>query len=80
MSNTINLYPVSDAELIALFSKMPCGMKYTYEVIFRNRYRREEITIKVIQADNKVEATKFAREYGNRFHNADVITVTRLEA
>jgi len=78
MSTTF--YPVTDAELIALFGNMNCGMKYKYEVIFQDKYSREHLAVKVVQADNKVEATKFAREYGVRFQNANVVSVSRLEA
>jgi len=55
-------------------------MKYKYEVIFQDKYTRQNLSFKVVQADNKVEATKFAREYGVRFQNADVVSVSRLEA
>lgn len=77
---TVDFYPVTDADLFSVFSSIPCGMKYRYEVIFRNKYNRLEISIKTVQADNKKEATQFAREYGNRIHNSDVITVVRLDA
>ena len=75
-----DFYPVTDSDLIALFGNMPCGMKYKYEVIFQDKYTRQNLSFKVVQADNKVEATKFAREYGVRFQNADVVSVSRLEA
>lgn len=77
---TVDIYAVTDADLLAVFGNMPCAMKYRYEVIFRNKYNHAEITIKTVQADNKKEATRFAREYGNRINNSDVVIVTRLEA
>ena len=71
---------ISDQELILIFSGKPMSARFAYNVIFQKRDHATELTFKTIHADNKIQATHLAREYGIRFLDARVVEVQKVGA
>jgi hypothetical protein len=69
---------ITDAELQLKFTGKRMNSRFEYHVIFQNTHSYSHLSYETIWADNKVEATRFAREYGNRFINSRVVEVQRV--
>ena len=67
---------ISDAELQLVFTGKRMSARREYHVIFQNFGSYSHLTFSTIWANNKVEATRFAREYGMRFNNSRVVEVS----
>jgi hypothetical protein len=72
---------ISDQELMLVFSGKRMSARREYNVIFQHNFKtHNQFTFKTIWANNKVEATRFAREYGIRFIEARVVEVQKVGA
>jgi hypothetical protein len=71
---------VTDAELQLTFTGKRMNKRSEYSVIFQNQDHKDQLLFNNIWADNKVEATRMAREYGVRFLNARVVEVQKVGA
>jgi hypothetical protein len=69
---------ISDQELILAITGKRMNKRFEYHVIFQNIDHLTELTFKTIWADNKIEATHVAREYGVRFLEARVVEVQKV--
>ena len=69
---------ISDQELILFMIGKRMNKRFEYHVIFQNTDHLAELTFKTIWADNKIEATHVAREYGVRFLEARVVEVQKV--
>ena len=69
---------ISDQELILFMTGKRMNKRFEYHVIFQNTDHLTELTFKTIGADNKIEATHVAREYGVRFLEARVVEVQKV--
>ena len=70
---------ITDAELQLTFTGKRMNSRFEYNVIFQHNFKtHNQFTFKTIWANNKVEATRFAREYGIRFIEARVVEVQRV--
>jgi hypothetical protein len=70
---------ITDAELQLTFTGKRMNSRFEYNVIFQHNFKtHNQFTFKTIWANNKVEATRFAREYGTRFIEARVVEVQRV--
>jgi len=76
MASTI----VTDAELQLTFTGKRMNKRFEYSVIFQNQDHKDQLLFNNIWADNKVEATRIACEYGVRFLNARVVEVQKVGA
>lgn len=71
---------ITDAELQLTFTGKRMNKRFEYAVIFQNQDHKDQLLFSNIWADNKVEATRMAREYGARFINARVVEVQKVGA
>jgi hypothetical protein len=71
---------ISDAELQLTFTGKRMNKRFEYYVIFQNQDHKDQLLFNNIYANNKVEATRMAREYGVRFLNARVVEVQKVGA
>lgn len=71
---------ITDAELQLTFTGKRMNKRSEYSVIFQNQDHKDQLLFSNIWADNKVEATRMAREYGARFINARVVEVQKVGA
>lgn len=71
---------ITDAELQLTFTGKRMNKRSEYAVIFQNQDHKDQLLFSNIWADNKVEATRMAREYGVRFINARVVEVQKVGA
>jgi hypothetical protein len=71
---------ITDAELQLTFTGKRMNKRSEYSVIFQNQDHKDQLLFNNIWADNKVEATRMAREYGVRFLNARVVEVQKVGA
>jgi hypothetical protein len=71
---------ISDQELILALTGKRMNKRFEYHVIFQNTDHLTELFFKTIWADNKIEATHVAREYGVRFLEARVVEVQKVGA
>jgi hypothetical protein len=71
---------ISDAELQLTFTGKRINKRFEYYVIFQNQDHKDQLLFNNIYANNKVEATRMAREYGVRFLNARVVEVQKVGA
>jgi hypothetical protein len=70
----------TDSELQLVFTGKRMSAKFQYNVIFQHVDQASQLDFKTIWANNKTEATHFAREYGVRFLDARVVEVERVGA
>ena len=73
-TNTI----ISDASLQLVFTGKRMSSKFQYQVIFQSTFVSSVLGFKTIWANNKAEATKLANEYGMRFIDSKVVSITRV--
>jgi len=71
---------ISDQELILVFSGKRMSARFEYNVIFQHVDQASQLTFKTIWANNKIDATLIAREYGVRFLDARVVEVQKAGA
>jgi hypothetical protein len=71
---------VTDAELQLTFTGKRMNKRFEYYVIFQNQDHLDQLLFNNIWANNKIEATRIAREYGVRFLNARVVEVQKVGA
>ena len=71
---------ITDAELQLTFTGKRMNKRFEYYVIFQNQDHKDQLLFNNIYANNKVEATRMAREYGARFLNARVVEVQKVGA
>jgi hypothetical protein len=71
---------ITDAELQLTFTGKRMNKRFEYYVIFQNQDHKDQLLFNNIYANNKVEATRMAREYGARFINARVVEVQKVGA
>jgi hypothetical protein len=71
---------ITDAELQLTFTGKRMNKRSEYSVIFQNQDHKDQLLFNNIWANNKVEATRMAREYGVRFLNARVVEVQKVGA
>jgi len=71
---------ITDQELQLIFTGKRMNARFEYNVIFQNQDQLRQLTFKTIWANNKVEATHIAREYGIRFLDARVVEVAKVGA
>jgi hypothetical protein len=71
---------ISDQELAVIFSGKRMNARFEYNVIFQNVDQLKQLTFNTIWADNKIQATHLAREYGIRFLDARVVEVQKVGA
>ena len=69
---------ISDQELMLVFSGKRMNSRFEYSVIFQNESQASQLTFKTIWANNKIDATLIAREYGIRFLDARVVEVQKV--
>jgi hypothetical protein len=69
---------VTDDRLQLIFTGKRMNARFEYNVIFQDVDVARQITFKTIWADNKVEATQLAREYGIRFIDSRVVEVQKV--
>ena len=69
---------ITDAELQLTFTGKRMNKRFEYQVIFQNFGSYSHLSFETIWADNKVEATRFASEYGYRFINSRVVEVKKV--
>ena len=69
---------VTDDRLQLIFTGKRMNARFEYNVIFQDVDIARQITFKTIWADNKVEATQLAREYGIRFIDSRVVEVQKV--
>ena len=69
---------IPDAELQLTFTSKRMNKRVEYHVIFQNTCNYSHLTCETIWADNIVEATRFASEYGYRFNNSRVVEVKKV--
>jgi hypothetical protein len=69
---------ITDAELQLTFTGKRMNARFEYYVIFQNRDHLDVLLFNNIWANNKIEATRMAREYGVRFLNARVVEVQKV--
>jgi hypothetical protein len=74
----MNTAMITDAELQLTFTGKRMNSRFEYNVIFQNTSLARQLTFKTIWANNKVEATRIAREYGIRFIDARVVEVQKV--
>ena len=71
---------ITDAELQLTFTGKRVNKRFEYYVIFQNQDHKDQLLFNNIYANNKIEATRMAREYGVRFLNARVVEVQKVGA
>ena len=71
---------ISDDSLQLVFTGKRMSSKFQYEVIFQSVSVASQFSFKTIWADNKFAATMFASEYGIRFIDSKVVSVSRVSA
>jgi hypothetical protein len=71
---------ITDAELQLTFTGKRMNKRFEYYVIFQNQDHKDQLLFNNIYANNKIEATRMAREYGVRFLNARVVEVQKVGA
>lgn len=71
---------ITDAELQLTFTGKRMNKRSEYSVIFQNQDHKDQLLFNNIWANNKIEATRMAREYGARFINARVVEVQKVGA
>ena len=71
---------ITDAELQLTFTGKRMNKRSEYSVIFQNQDHKDQLLFNNIYANNKIEATRMAREYGVRFLNARVVEVQKVGA
>ena len=64
--------------LMTVFTGKRFNSKFQYEIIFQDIHIPTHIDVSNIWANNKKEATKWAIEYGIRFLNCKVVSVSRV--
>ena len=69
---------VTDDRLQLIFTGKRINARFEYNVIFQDVDVARQITFKTIWANNKVEATQLAREYGIRFIDSRVVEVQKV--
>ena len=69
---------VTDDRLQKIFTGKRMNARFEYNVIFQDVDIARQLTFKTIWADNKVEATQLAREYGIRFIDSRVVEVQKV--
>jgi hypothetical protein len=69
---------ITDAELQLTFTGKRMNKRSEYSVIFQNQDHKDQLLFNNIWANNKIEATRMAREYGVRFLNARVVEVQKV--
>jgi hypothetical protein len=69
---------ITDAQLQLTFTGKRMNNRFEYHVIFQNFGSYSHLTFETIWANNKVEATRLAREYGIRFNNSRVVEVKKV--
>ncbi len=69
---------VTDDRLQLIFTGKRMNARFEYNVIFQDKDVARQLTFKTIWADNKVEATQLAREYGIRFIDSRVVEVQKV--
>lgn len=68
---------ISDDKLQLIFTGKRMNARFEYNVIFQDVDIARQLTFKTIWANNKVEATRLAREYGIRFLDSRVVEVQK---
>jgi hypothetical protein len=71
---------ISDQDLMLIFSGKRMSSRFEYNVIFQHVDQASQLTFKTIWANNKIDATLIAREYGIRFLDARVVEVQKVGA
>jgi hypothetical protein len=72
---------ITDQTLMMVFAgKRLKSARFEYYVIFQNQDHKDQLLFNNIYANNKIEATRMAREYGARFINARVVEVQKVGA
>jgi hypothetical protein len=71
---------ISDQDLMLVFTGKRMSSRFEYNVIFQNESQASQLTFKTIWANNKIDATLIAREYGVRFLDARVVEVQKVGA
>jgi hypothetical protein len=66
---------ITDGELQLKFTGKRMNSRREYHIIFQNYGSYSHLSFETIWANNKKEATRFAREYGMRFNNSRVVEV-----
>ena len=69
---------ISDDKLQLIFTGKRMNARFEYNVIFQDVDVARQLTFKTIWANNKVEATQLAREYGIRFIDSRVVEVQKV--
>ena len=69
---------ISDDKLQLIFTGKRMNARFEYNVIFQDVDVARQLNFKTIWADNKIEATHLAREYGIRFLDARVVAVQKV--
>jgi hypothetical protein len=69
---------VTDDRLQLIFTGKRMNARFEYYVIFQDVDVKRQLTFKNIWANNKVEATQLAREYGIRFIDSRVVEVQKV--
>lgn len=69
---------ISDDKLQLIFTGKRMNSRCEYNVIFQNVDQASQLTFKTIWANNKVEATHLAREYGIRFIDARPVVIQKV--
>jgi hypothetical protein len=69
---------ITDQELMLAMTGKRMNKRFEYHVIFQNEFNFNQLTFKTIWANNKIEATHIAREYGIRFMASRVVEVQKV--
>ena len=69
---------ISDEQLQLIFTGKRMNARFEYNVIFQDVDVARQITFKTIWANNKVEATQLAREYGMRFIDSRPVVIQKV--
>jgi hypothetical protein len=69
---------ITDEKLQLIFTGKRMNARFEYNVIFQDVDVARQITFKTIWANNKVEATQLAREYGIRFIDSRPVVIQKV--